>query len=304
MTPRFTLIFLTCFAPGLGCATSLKNFEHNLVFQGRSYPSGDWSNDDELFEEVHFTSRDDVKLCGWYCEHPRPRAYVLFSHGNAGNIAGRRYLLPYFRDELGCSILIYDYRGYGKSEGTPTEEGVLLDGRAARDWLAQRNDVAPTDITLVGGSLGGSIAVDMAAKDGARGLVLVSTFTSIPDVAGSHVWWAPVRILMTVSLNSRSKIDEYHGPLLQTHGDSDRVVPFALGKMLYDHANEPKRFIKNPGGGHSDAPTDEFTNALDQFLDELPPIEPKTMPNSYDSDAPKRRQKTDRPRARNVSDGS
>lgn len=273
MTPRIIFILLICIAPFLGCASSLKNFEHNLVFQGRPYPSGDWKEEAELFEEVHFTSRDDVKLCGWYCEHPSPRAYVLFSHGNAGNIAGRRYLLPYFRDELGCSILIYDYRGYGKSEGTPTEEGVLLDGRAARDWLAKRNDVAPTDITLVGGSLGGSIAVDMAAKDGARGLVLVSTFSSIPDVAQNHIWWAPIRGLMTVSLHSEAKIADYHGPLLQTHGDADRVVAYALGQKLFEAANEPKQFIKNPGGGHSDAPTEEFTTALDQFLDELPPLE-------------------------------
>lgn len=270
--PRLTLALLTCIAPCLGCASSLKNFEHNLVFQGRPYPSGDWKADDDLFLAVNFTARDGAKLHGWYSEHENPRAYVLFSHGNAGNIAGRRYLLPYFRDELGCSILIYDYRGYGKSQGTPTEEGVLLDGRAARDWLAQRNEIAPTDVTLVGGSLGGSIAVDMAAKDGARGLVLVSTFTSIPDVAQRHIWWAPIRSMMTVSLHSEAKIADYRGPLLQTHGDADGVVPFALGQRLFEAANEPKQFIKNPGGGHSDAPSEEFTKALDQFLDDLPPL--------------------------------
>jgi uncharacterized protein len=274
MTRRFLFLALVCLAPSVGCASSLRSFEHSLVFQGRPHPSGDWTPDDDLFTAVHFTAKDGVKLHGWYSEHPSPRAVVLFSHGNAGNIAGRRYLLPYFRDDLGCSVLIYDYRGYGKSEGVSTEDGVLLDGRAARDWLANHNDIAPEEVTLVGGSLGGSIAVDMAAKEGARGLVLVSTFTSIPDVAQSHLWWAPIRGLMTVSLHSEAKIADYHGPLLQTHGDADRVVPYALGKRLFAAANEPKQFIATPGGGHSDAPTEEFTRALDQFIEDLPPIRP------------------------------
>jgi uncharacterized protein len=272
MPVRSSLLALCCSVVATGCASSLNSFERNLVFQGRPYPSGDWKADDSLFEDVHFTSSDGAKLHGWYSEHPRPRALVLFSHGNAGNIAGRRYLLSNFRDELGCSILIYDYRGYGKSEGNPTEKGVLLDGRAARDWLAECNRVPPEQITLVGGSLGGSIAVDIAAADGARGLVLVSTFTSIPDVAQSHAWWAPIRGLMSVSLHSEAKIADYHGPLLQTHGDADRVVPYALGKRLFEAANEPKKFITNPGGGHNDAPTEEFDTALDEFLENLPPI--------------------------------
>lgn len=267
-----SLVLLSHLLLASGCASSLKQFEHNLVFQGRAFPSGDWKPDESLFEDVRFRSSDGVKLHGWYSEHPRPRALVLFSHGNAGNVASRRYLLPYFRDELGCSVLIYDYRGFGKSEGASTEAGVLLDGRAARNWLAERNRTTPDQVTLVGGSLGGSVAVDIAASDGARGLVLVSTFTSIPDVAQSHVWWAPIRSLMSVSLHSEAKIGSYHGPLLQTHGDADRVVPYLLGKQLFEAANEPKQFITNPGGGHSDAPSEEFDLALDDFLGALPPI--------------------------------
>ncbi len=278
---RFALLglFLATFATG--CASSLSNFEHNLVFQGRPFPSGDWKADPELFEDVHFVAKDGVKLHGWYSEHQSPRALIVMNHGNAGNVAGRRYLLPYFRDELGCSVLLYDYRGYGKSEGNSTEEGVLLDGRAARDWLADRNEVDADQITLVGGSLGGSIAVDIAAKEGARGLVFVSTFSSIPDVAQSHVWWAPIRGLMTVSLHSEAKIANYHGPLLQTHGDADRVVAYTLGKKLFEAANEPKRFVTTPGGGHSDAPTEEFTTALDQFLDELPPLQKRAAKRDF-----------------------
>lgn len=286
MTLRIAYFLLICAAPCLGCASGLRNFEHNLVFQGRPFPTGDWKADDDLFEDAHFTSSDGVKLHGWCSVHPNPRALILFSHGNAGNISGRRYLLPYFRDELGCSTLIYDYRGYGKSEGEPTEKGVLLDGRAARDWLARRNDVAPDQITLIGGSLGGSVAVDLAASDGARGLVLVSTFSSIPDVAQTHFWWAPVRSLMTVSLHSEAKIADYRGPLLQTHGDADSVVPYELGKRLFEAANEPKQFITNKGGGHSDAPSEEFTRSLDRFLDDLPPI--RTLNETDNSGDPNR----------------
>jgi fermentation-respiration switch protein FrsA (DUF1100 family) len=279
---RFLFLVCCCVLLTPGCASSLQSFERNLVFQGRPYPSGDWTPDSNLFVDAYFDSQNGgeeykgspgTRLHGWYSEHPSPRAIVLMSHGNAGNVAGRRYLLPYFRDELGCSILIYDYRGYGRSEGEATEQGILEDGRAAQRWLAKHNNVRPDQITLVGGSLGGAIAVDLAAKEGARGLVLVSTFSSIPDVAQSHVWWAPIRSLMEVSLNSERKIGDYFGPLLQVHGDADRVVPYALGKKLHLAANEPKRLITVPGGGHNDAPNEEFTRALDAFLDELPSIE-------------------------------
>jgi len=195
---------------------------------------------------------------------------VLYAGGNAETIAGNRWLLQLFRDKLGCSILIFDYRGYGQSEGTPSERGILADARAARHWLADRAGVAEADIVLVGHSLGGGVMVDLAARDGARALVLENTFSSLPDVASRHIKFLPVRLMMTTRLDSRSKIRDYRGPLLQTHGDADRVIPFDLGRRLFDGANEPKKFVAIPGGGHNDPPTREYLEALDQFLGSLP----------------------------------
>jgi fermentation-respiration switch protein FrsA (DUF1100 family) len=113
--------------------------------------------------------------------------------------------------------------------------------------------------------------VDLAARDGARGLVLENTFSSLPDAAASHFKLLPVRRLMTTRLDSAAKIRDYHGPLLQTHGDADRVIPFELGKRLFEAANEPKQFVAVPGGGHNDPPSREYLQALDRFLDDLQP---------------------------------
>ena len=141
-----------------------------------------------------------------------------------------------------------------------------------RRWLAKRTGVSEKDIVQVGQSLGGGVAVDLAAKDGARGLVLQSTFTSLPKVvAASHFKVLPVRLIVWTRLDSRSKIPKYHGPLLQSHGDKDEVIPYALGVKLHKAANEPKRFVQIKGGGHNDGLTPEYLDELSRFLDALPP---------------------------------
>jgi fermentation-respiration switch protein FrsA (DUF1100 family) len=146
---------------------------------------------------------------------------------------------------------------------------VLADARAARKWLAAQTGVREGDVVLVGNSLGGGVAVDLAARDGARGLVLENTFTSLPDAAAAHLPVVPVHLLMRTRLNSVSKIGDYRGPLLQTHGDADRVVPYRLGRELFAAANEPKQFVPVPGGDHNDPPAAAYIAALDGFLDSL-----------------------------------
>ncbi len=113
--------------------------------------------------------------------------------------------------------------------------------------------------------------VDLAASDGARGLILENTFTSIPDVAAYHFPWLPVRLLMRTRFDSINKIGTYHGPLLQMHGDADQIVPYALGKRLFEQANEPKRLVTVDGGDHNDPPSAASLAAIDAFLDQLPP---------------------------------
>lgn len=241
--------------------------EQSLVFWPSTYPNGNWTPEPDT-EDVWFPSTDGTRLHGWYAEAKQPRAVVLFAHGNAGNITDVRHYLRLLRDQLNVSILIFDYRGYGRSGGSPTEAGILDDARAARLWLAKRVVIPESDIVLVGHSLGGGVVVDLAARDGARGLVLINTFTTLPDAAVTHV---PLRPLMQMRFDSIAKIPKYHGPLLQTHGDADRVIPFEIGCRLFDAANEPKEFVPVHGGDHNDPPTPDFVKALDRFFDSLKP---------------------------------
>lgn len=254
-----------CHSPTDGSIAPLLTLEQTIVFWNAK-SRGDWTLD-ALVEDVWFESADGTCLNGWYAAASQPRAVVLFMHGNAGNITDLRPVLRVFRDRLNCSILVFDYRGYGRSDGHPSEPGVCADARAARSWLAKKTSVPETAIVLVGHSLGGGVAVDLAAREGARGLVLQSTFSTLPDAAQSHV---PVRSLMHMKFDSMSKISHYHGPLLQSHGDADRVIPYALGCKLFAAANEPKEFITIAGGGHSDLLTADYVAALDHFLASLP----------------------------------
>ena len=165
--------------------------------------------------------------------------------------------------------MVFDYRGYGRSEGVPDAAGILLDGRAARRWLAERAAVKENEIVLMGESLGGAVVVDMAAADGARGVVLDSTFSSLSDVAGFHYPLLPVAALTKTRLDSAGLIAKYHGPLLICHGDKDQIIPIKFGRKLFSAANEPKRFVVMPGHDHNDPRPAEFFAALDEFLDTL-----------------------------------
>jgi len=242
-------------------------YEESLIFFPMRYPQGDWQPAGLSFEDAWFQSPDGLKLHGWFAECNEPRAVVLFCHGNAGNVTHRAETLHALHDLVGVSVLIFDYRGYGHSEGRPDEPGILADARAARAWLAQRAGVAEHQIVLMGRSVGGAVAVELAATDGARALVLESTFTSMPDVAAHHYPWLPVRRFLRTRFDASAKIAHYHGPLLQSHGNADTIVPYRLGRRLFDAANQPKQFITIPSGDHNDPQDWEYYQALITFLD-------------------------------------
>ncbi len=206
---------------------------------------------------------------------------VLIAHGNAGNITNRNDLLRRFR-ALGASVLVFDYRGYGRSDGSPSEAGVLADARAARAWLAKRTEIPESEIVLCGESLGGGVQVDLAAKDGARGLILISTFDSLAGVAAFHYPWIPVRLLMRTRLDSLAKIAGYHGPLLQIHGNEDSIVPLQLAQRLYDAASEPKELVVIERGDHNDPLEPVAIAAIDRFLDRLPKQTAALRPHSIE----------------------
>ncbi|MCC6420296.1 MAG: alpha/beta hydrolase [Gemmataceae bacterium] len=267
------LVLLTgsgCLAPSGEPRTPLASVERALLFHPERYPAGDWQPSDLVYEDAWFQSADGTRLHGWYCPAEQPRAVVLYCHGNAGNVTGCKWALRLLQEKCGVSVLAFDYRGYGRSDGSPTEVGILADARAARRWLAARTGAFESDIVLLGRSLGGAVAIDLAARDGARGLILENTFTSLRDVAAGKTWPLPPELLMQARLDSVGKIGAYAGPLLQAHGDADRVVPYDLGVKLFEAANRPKRFVRVPGGGHNDPPSAEYYQALVQFLASLP----------------------------------
>lgn len=244
--------------------------EESLIFFPSKFPDGVWKPHGLDFEDAWFKAADGTELHGWYCPHENPRAVVLFAHGNAGNLSHRYERLRHFQLALDCSVMIFDYRGYGRSAGQPTETGILADARAARSWLAQRASVAEQAIVLLGESIGGAVMVDLAAREPPRGLVLENTFSSLPEVAAFHYPWLPVRLILKTRLNSWEKIENCRGPLLMCHGDADTIVPLRLAEKLYQRANEPKQLIVTPGGDHNDPPSQAYLAALGKFLTHLP----------------------------------
>jgi fermentation-respiration switch protein FrsA (DUF1100 family) len=240
--------------------------ENSLIFIPRRYPDGEWHPAGLAFEDAWFQAADGTRLHGWYVPCANAHSAVLFCHGNAGNVTHRASILEMLHRRVGVSVLVFDYRGYGRSEGKPNEAGILADARAARAWLAAREEIAESDVVLMGESIGGAVAVDLAARDGARALVLESTFNCLPDVAAYHFPWLPVRWAMRTRLDSAGKIGGYHGPLLQSHGDADTIIPLRLGRLLFDAANQPKQFLLLPGHDHNDPMPPDYYDQLRAFL--------------------------------------
>lgn len=239
---------------------------NKLLFYPVKYPDGEWDDANDLpVEDVWFESEDKTALHGWYIPHPDSRGTVLFCHGNWGNISHR---LQSIRNiyQLGMNVFIFDYRGYGRSKGKPSERAVYMDGRAARAWLIEQKGVAAADIVILGKSMGGGVAVELASTFGARALVLECTFTSLVDVALSTYPYLPVRFIMNSQMDSVNKIHKYRGPVLQVHGTADEVVPYRLGEALFKAANGPKKFIGIEGGDHRQTHTAEYLTALSDLF--------------------------------------
>jgi len=250
----FLVTFLT------GC------IERTFIFFPSRYPAGNWNPSGLAFEDAWFQTEDDVKLHGWFVAADQPSGYVLFAHGNAGNLSDRVALIRTLSESLGLSVMIFDYRGYGRSQGSPSIQGILKDGRAARQWLSQRADIKPDQIILMGRSLGSSVVVHMAAEQGARALILESAFSSLTDVADHAYPWLPARLLLKQDIKADELIRHYHGPLFQSHGTVDRIIPIELGRKIFAAANEPKKFLSLPGLDHNDLPHSGYYQEIGQFL--------------------------------------
>jgi fermentation-respiration switch protein FrsA (DUF1100 family) len=202
------------------------------------------------FEGVTFESADGLKLSGWYIPAENSRLTVLFCHGNGGNMMHRLDSINIFYN-LGLNCFIFDYRGYGKSEGKPGEEGTYLDAAAAYKWLTEKKKVSADNIIMFGRSLGGSIAAQLAGMAEAKALVIESTFTSYVDIGRKFYPYMPVRWFASFSYRTIDDVKNVHCPLMIIHSRNDEVVPFEFGLELYETANEPKEFVEI-FGSHND----------------------------------------------------
>lgn len=203
------------------------------------------------FEELRIPTADGETLAAWWVPAPASRGAVLLFHGNAGSIADRIEYLPHFQ-AMRYSVLLVDYRGYGASSGKPSEQGTYLDAQAAWQWLTAGRGFKPGAIVLAGESLGGAVAAELAARVQPRALVLVSTFTSVPDLGGEIYPWLPVRLISRYRYDTMANLRNFHGPVLIAHSRDDEIVPFAHGERLFAAAPGDKAMLEMRGG-HNDS---------------------------------------------------
>lgn len=214
------------------------------------------------FEEINFRTRDGVSLSGWFVPCTRPKASVLFCHGNAGNVSALLDVIKTYH-RAGYEVLVFDYRGYGKSEGKPDEKGTYEDVYAAWSWLVSKGR-RPENIIVSGQSLGGAVAAWLASKENCGALVLESVFSSINDLGAEVYPFIPVRLLSKFGYDTAKYVKSVKCPVLVVHSRCDEMVPFKHGKKIYESANEPKEFLEIKGS-HNDG----YLESKDMYEEEL-----------------------------------
>jgi len=243
---RWSLFLL---ALGIAPMLLLKGFENDLVYPAMKAADG-WSEpSDPATQDVWLTSSDGTKIHARYLPCEGATGAIHFSHGNGGNLSHRDGGMHILRETFQRSVLIYDYPGYGKSGGRPTEAGVYAAAEALWDWMAQK--YPPERIVLFGESVGGGVAVELATRHDCAGLVLFSTFESLPKAAKAKLPWLPCETLMSNRFDSASKLPGIRKPVYLAHGDADEVIPHSHSQRLFELAVGPKRLRIRPGGTHN-----------------------------------------------------
>jgi hypothetical protein len=215
------------------------------------------------FEDGYFKAKDNVTLNGWFFKNPHARSTIIFAHGNAGNMSDRLFKIKFFYD-LGLNVFIFDYRGYGKSEGRPSEAGIYLDAQGAYDHLQLRGDVDMGKIILYGASIGGVVMIDLATRRDAALLVVESSITNARDMARIFYPFVP-SFFLSLKFDSINKIKALTVPKLFIHSPEDEVVPFWVGQKLFEAAGGPKEFLKIHGG-HNDGSITVDPLAAGEFI--------------------------------------
>jgi fermentation-respiration switch protein FrsA (DUF1100 family) len=237
------------------------------------------------YENVQLVTEDKIALHGWLISAARPRTEaphtLLFFHGNAGNVSHRHDSIAIF-NALGLDVLIIDYRGFGRSEGSASESGLYRDAAAAWRWLTQSRGIAPGDIVIFGRSLGGAVAIQLAAQTEPAALIVESSFDDLGSLASEHYPLLSRLIPLRYRFPAAEQLAAVRCPLLMLHSPDDRVVPYRLGKCLFAAASVPKTFV-DLRGGHNDGflrSQPQYQEALAVFLDSLAAIAPDTRSSS------------------------
>ena len=222
-----------------------------------------------VFEDCTLTTSDGLSIAAWYVPRVEANGSIIFCHGNAGNMADRLHDVTLMH-RMGYNVLIFDYRGYGGSEGKPTEQGTYHDAQAAWRHLVETLGESPARVILFGRSLGGAVAINLAKRHEPGALVVESTFTSLVDVGKLHYPLLPVRLLLRYRYESIDKVSSITCPKLFIHSTDDQLVPLDNARRLFEAAASPKMFLETPGGHNSGGYTysPAYTHKLQTFFDE------------------------------------
>lgn len=234
-------------------AFAVTSIENRLIFFPPRYPTGFPTQkvNEEQVEDLWLTTADGVRINAFFLSNPASRQVLLWFHGNAENIGyglGQMQALA----RVGTNILAVDYRGYGKSEGEPSETGVYHDADAAYDYLVGQRHFQPQDVLIYGHSLGGAVAVNLACHRPCGGLIVQASFTSVRAMARRMFENPVIPLFAWPRFNSLDRIRQVHAPILIVHGTRDQVVPIAMARELFAAAPEPKWFYPVEGAGHND----------------------------------------------------
>jgi len=222
------------------------------------------------YEDIYFLTEDGIKLNGWFIPSDSVRGVILFCHGNAGNISHRLETIRLFND-LNLSVFIFDYRGYGRSEGRPGENGTYMDADAAWIYLTENRNIDPQNIVVFGRSLGGVVAVNLASERPVGGLIVESSFTSINDLGSETYPFLPVRLLSRFEYNALEKIKKVRCPKLIIHSRDDEMISFKHGQRIFEAAREPKEFFEI-SGTHNEgflSVSGEYKSKINSFLNQI-----------------------------------
>ena len=220
-----------------------------LYFPRRDYDA-DPTDVGLAFEDLTLTTADGVALAAWYIPHDNPRGTLIFCHGNAGNIADRLGDVQLLHG-MRLNVLMFDYRGFGRSTGRPTEQGTYEDAETVWRYLVETRRESPQRIVVFGRSLGGAVAIELAGRRELAGLIIESSFTNIVDIGRLHYWFLPVSWIVSYRYASIDKIPHITCPKIFFHGTDDRLIPIEYGRRLFEAAAEPKRFVETPGEHHT-----------------------------------------------------